>query len=122
MKRTVSFSLMILLLLFPALAVAPVSSAIGTIGIRIEEGGISEKALEAVGKEVSVEWFEEYTTNEKLLVETFYDHLSKILPFNNPVCSLEEEGAVSLLDLDSGAVVSFTFSSSGLINSVAFSR
>lgn len=121
MKR-IATALIILISILPAVAVAPVGDAIGTIGIRIEKGGISEKALEAVGDEVSVVWFEKYTTNEKLLVDTFYIPLSEILPFGNPVCSLEKNGAVSLLDLDSGAVVSFTFSSSKLINSVSFSR
>ena len=117
MKRLIFSIALIFFLLCPVFAAAPHNARIGRISVEPE--GIEKKALEAVGQEISVAWFEEFTTNEKVLFETFYVPLSAILPFENPVCSVEKDGAVSLLDLSDGAVISFTFSQ-GLINSISF--
>ncbi len=108
---------LIFLLLCSAAAAAPSNAEIGRISVSPE--GIEEKALEAVGQEISIAWFEKYTTNEKVLVETFYVPLAAILPFENPVCSVQKDGAVSLLNLTDGAIIAFTFSE-GLINSISF--
>ncbi len=117
MRRLIFSIVLIFLLLCPVSAAAAYNAKIGYVSLDPE--GIEKKALEAVGEEISVTWFEKFTTNEKVLVETFYVPLSAVLPFENPVCSVQKDGAVSLLDLTDGAVITFTFSE-GLINSISF--
>ena len=90
-------------------ATAPVSPQIGAIAVSAAQGSITEKALRASSEPYTESWLEEYTASPYVFGEAYSSVLSTMLPFSNPVAGKERNGAVDILDLDTGSVLSFVF-------------
>ncbi len=90
-------------------AAAPVSDTIGRIQTDVREGSITEIALEAVSSPYTEEWLDAWTFDKIAFGEAYSPILSELLPFDNPVASEEKNGAVTIMDLADGTVLSFIF-------------
>lgn len=90
-------------------AVAPESSAIGTVAVAVGQGTITEIALEAVREEYTEEWLGKYTEDPIVSGEILSPYLSHVLPLTNPIAGLEKNSSVEILDLDGGEKVALIF-------------
>lgn len=100
---------MLLLSSIPLFASVPTSESIGRIATDVAEGSITEIALEAAGREYTEEWLDDYAVDKVSFGEAYSPLLSEVLPLDNPVAGMEKGGAVSLMSLSDGTVLSFIF-------------
>ena len=107
LKRLLLFTL--LLMPLPLFSIAPKSSVIGNVQIKVEEGSITEKALQAVTSDYTEEWLETYTENPLFFGEAYSELLSNLLPLSNVIAGMEENSAVDVMSLDTGAALSLVF-------------
>ena len=90
-------------------AVAPVSVALGPVQVSIEEGSLSELALEALRGEYTEEWLWEYTESPMLFAAAYSPLLHSLLPMDGVLIGEEKDGALKVLDQATGAVLSLSF-------------
>ncbi len=101
--------LFIALSLSPLFAVAPVSGTIGRIAVSVAPDSITATALEAAGEEYTEAWLEKYAVDKVSFGEAYSPLLSSVLPLSDVVAGEEKGGAVSLMSLEDGTVLSFMF-------------
>lgn len=117
MKSILSLAAIVFLCV-PLYAIAPLSAEIGPVVVSPSAGSLTEKALEAAGEKVDLEWFEKYTNGDKGLIDSLSPSLLELLPLQNAIAGVENDGAVSLYDLDMKVRISFAFDSDGLVEAI----
>ncbi len=109
MKRFLSF---LLILVLSSLALFSAFDAISRDGLKIlhaaEEGSAEELAIKALKSDVSLSWYDEYTTAEKVLIESTYKSLAEILPLDNFVISEKKNDAIRVYSSD-GTIIDISF-------------
>ncbi len=107
MKRITVFTAVLLssFLLFPS--VAPISSVLGKISVKPEEGSAEYLVWRAVKKEYSDRWLEDYTSSPVPFALAYSSSLSSLLPLSDYLVSVENDGEVKVLDRESGTVITF---------------
>ena len=90
-------------------AAVPLSESIGRIQTNVDPQSITATALKAAVEEYTEAWLDEYTADPMKAGEILAPVLSSVLPLSNPIAGKEKAGAVDILDLDTGSVLSFVF-------------
>lgn len=106
MRRLACILMLLLALTGLYSAVYPLDRSIGLISAA-EEGSPEALLLQAFREEYSLEWLDEYVSEEvRPSFSLFYsDTLLSLLPLENPIISVPEEGRVNIKDTVSGALV-----------------
>ncbi len=99
----------LLISIMPLYAVAPLSSSIGRIQTDVKDGSITAIALEAAGRSYTESWLDDYASAKVSFGEAYSEILSASLPMDNPVAGTEKNGAVTLMSLTDGTILSFVF-------------
>ena len=107
MKRITVFMAVLLSSILLFATVAPTSSAIGKVCVSPEEGSSEYLIWTAVKDEYSDAWLEKYTSSPVPFALAYSSSLSSLLPLDNSLVSVETDGEVKVLDLESGAVITF---------------
>lgn len=112
--------ILILLLSSSLYASSPVSGTIGPVQTSVEEGSITGIALKAASEEYTEAWLDQYAVDKVSFGEAYSSLLSDTLPLSDLIASGERNGAVSVMSLESGTVLSFIFTD-GRISAVSLS-
>ena len=120
MKKYISiFAIMLMLLLLtPLFSVAPLTDRGGVV-ISYDDDSRYSVLSRALSESVSLEWYERYTTNDAVLVESSFKRLSSYLPLDNYVFLEEKDDAIGVLSLTDGTFLSFTFKDD-VIHAISF--
>ena len=108
MKKKIFATMLMLLLLTPLFSVAPQTDRGGVV-ISYDDDSRYSVLSRALSGSVSLEWYERYTTNDAVLVESSFKRLSSYLPLDNYVFLEEKDDAIGVLSLTDGTFLSFTF-------------
>lgn len=107
MKRVLVFALLSLTCFALSAVVAPVSTSIGKVSLSPERGSAEYLVWSAVRREYSDEWLERYTSSPVPFALAYSSVLSPLLPLSDYLVSVENEGEVKVLDMESGSVITF---------------
>ena len=116
----IQVAILILLLSSSLYASSPVSGTIGPVQTSVEEGSITGIALKAASEEYTEAWLDQYAVDKVSFGEAYSSLLSDTLPLSDLIASGERNGAVSVMSLESGTVLSFIFTD-GRISAVSLS-
>ena len=111
--------LIVLFISFSISAVAPYNNRGERVVIDYPDDGTYSTLARALKEEVSLEWYEEYTSADSLLVSSTFSSLCDILPMENFVLSEGKNNAIGALSLTDGRYISFTFLD-GKIHAMSF--
>ncbi len=110
----------LMLCLSPLPAVVPIADDGGRLIIKYSSESNYALLEKALKDSLDLSWYEKYTTDDPILINSTFTLLSSLLPFENFVMEEEKNNAIRVISLSDGTVVSFTFKD-GLIHAVSFS-
>lgn len=121
MRRLIFALLILFLSLATAYSLSPENSKGESLVISFDDESEYALLYQALKKEVNLEWYEQYTSADPVLVSSSFDSLSSALPLSSFVFSVKKNNAIGVLSLTDGSYFSFTFLD-GKIHAVSFDK
>lgn len=105
MKRFLLIALTLFILLPLSASISPSSHALGNVAVEIEKGSEEELVFNAMRKEYTSQWLDEYTLNSTAFALAYTDTLSSLLPMEDFLLSTLDGNEIKVLERESGTLL-----------------